>query len=172
VEQLVDWLNGADRELAAIVGVTPRKAAPRVTAMAGHVPRARIEQTVDRRRKYISRSTVVRGCENCGEPFTGKRCKNCGFTPLVTDDAGADRQRVVMAARQRANRDWTGDADDREFRRDILPKLQGVTLRRIMEATGLSKRFASQIRNGLAVPHRRHWTNLSRLYAPVARSQM
>jgi hypothetical protein len=65
-----------------------------------------------------------------------------------------------MMERQRTNRDWEGEVDDRNFRRDILPGLQGVTLRRIMEATGLSKRFASQLRNGHAVPHRRHWDAL------------
>ena len=69
-----------------------------------------------------------------------------------------------MMERQRTNRDWSGDdADGIDFRRDILPGLQGVMLRRIMEATGLSKRFASQIRNGLAVPHRRHWPSLATL---------
>jgi hypothetical protein len=68
-----------------------------------------------------------------------------------------------MMERQRVNRDWDGSADDRDFKRDILPGLQGVTLRRIMEATGLSKRLASQIRSGLAVPHRRHWAALSML---------
>jgi hypothetical protein len=36
-----------------------------------------------------------------------------------------------------------------------------VTLRRIMEATGLSKRFAYQIRNGPATPHRRPWAPLA-----------
>ena len=84
--------------------------------------------------------------------------------PISTDDIGADRQRAIMMQRQRTNRDWSGPDDDRDFKRDILPDLQGVTLHRIMEATGLSKRFASQIRRGLAVPHRRHRDTLASLY--------
>jgi hypothetical protein len=91
------------------------------------------------------------------------RCRDCGFAPVAVDDHGADRQRAVMMERQSTNRDWAGVPDDRDFKRDILPGLQGVPLRRIMEATGLSKRFASQIRRGLAVPHRRHWQALEKL---------
>jgi hypothetical protein len=163
VELVVDRLDGADRELSALVGITPRKGKPRVAGLVVYRPRARIETTVDRRRKYQSDAKPERRCHNCGELFRGKRCKACGFCPVAVDDAGANRQRVVMMARQRVNRDWAGEPDDRDFKRDILPGLQGVTLRRIMDATGLSKRFASQIRNGLAAPHRRHWDALDRL---------
>jgi hypothetical protein len=115
---------------------------------------------VDRRRKYPSDAAPEARCQNCGEPFSGKRCRDCGFAPVAVDDLGADRQRVVMIQRQRTNRDWADEPDGRDFKRDILPGLQGVTLRRITEATGLSKRFASQIRRGLAVPHHRHWDGL------------
>ncbi len=163
VESLVDLIGGADRDLAPLVGLAARKAKPRLAGIAEHVPRARIATTVDRRRKYASDAQPDRRCQNCGELYRGKRCKDCGFAPLSVDDAGADRQRVAAMAQARANRDWTGPVDDRDFRRDILPGLQAVTLRRIMEATGLSKRFASQIRNGLAVPHQRHWKALSAL---------
>jgi hypothetical protein len=148
--------TSADRELSPLVGLAARKAKPRLAGIADHVPRARIATTVDRRRKYASDARPDCRCQNCGELYRGKRCKDCGFAPVSIDDAGADRQRVGA----RANRDWSGPADDRDFKRDILPGLQGITLRRIMEATGLSKRFASQIRNGLAVPHRRHWDAL------------
>jgi hypothetical protein len=66
-----------------------------------------------------------------------------------------------MMDRQRTNHDWEGQHDDRDFVRDILPALRCVTLRRIVVASWLSKRFASQIRYGLAVPHRRHWKVLT-----------
>jgi hypothetical protein len=163
VEWLVDQLNAADRELSAIVGITPRKLSQRVVGVAGYRPRARVATTVDRRRKYESTLLTEPHCSNCGEVFRGKRCKQCGFAPVVADGDGDDRQRGVMMQRQRANREWTGFSQDRDFKRDILPGLQAVTLRRIMEATGLSKRFASQIRNGLAMPHARHWEALSEL---------
>jgi CRISPR-associated endonuclease Cas1 len=163
VENLVDLLGSADRQLSPLVGLAGRKAKPRLAGIAAHMPRVRIAVTVDRRRKHVSGAVPDRRCHNCGEPFRGKRCKDCGFAPVLADDTGADRQRVAAMVQARADRDWRGAADDRDFKRDILPRLQGVTLRRIMEATGLSKRFASQIRNGLAVPHHRHWEALSRL---------
>jgi CRISPR-associated endonuclease Cas1 len=163
VERIVDLIGRADRELAPLVGLAARKAKPRLSGIAEHMPRARIATTVDRRRKYASDARPDRRCQNCGELYTGKRCKDCGFAPVSVDNAGADRQRVAAMTQARANRDWSGPADDRDFKRDILPGLQTVTLRRIMEATGLSKRFASQIRNGLAVPHKRHWRVLASL---------
>lgn len=147
----------------ASVAITPRTMQPRVADLGRRRPRARVETTVDRRRKHQSDAKPKRLCPECQGSLTGKRCKQCGFAPVLTDDRGADRQRVVMMKRQRTNRDWSGPEDDRNFRRDILPGLQAVTLRRIMEATGLSKRFASQIRRGLASPHRRHWKALSDL---------
>jgi CRISPR-associated endonuclease Cas1 len=163
VEHLVDQLNADDRILATSVGITPRATRPRLRNAEKHVSRARIGTTVDRRRKYESGSIPDRRCPNCGKLLRGKRCSDCGFTPITTDTVGTDRQRATMMKRQRTNRGWRGPVDDRDFRRDILPGLQGVTLRRIMEATGLSKRFASQIRSGLAVPHRRHWPSLMQL---------
>lgn len=163
VERVVDLIGSADRELSPLVGLAGRKAKPRLARIAEHMPRARIATTVDRRRKHASDAVPERRCHNCGEPFPGKRCEDCGFAPVSVDDAGADRQRAGAMAQARANRDWSGPADDRDFRRDILPGLHGVTLRGIMAATGLSKRFVSQIRNGLAVPHRRHWSALAAL---------
>jgi hypothetical protein len=172
VDRAVAIRRGADRraprrpaqrsrsELAERVGVCPRPGRPRLAGFSERRPRARIETAVDHRGKRASDAKPGRRCHNCGEPIRGKRCLDCGFAPVAVDDGGADRQRVVMTERQRRYRDWEGAPDDRDFKRDILPGLQGVTLRRIMEATGLSKRCASQIRRGLAVPHKRHWDKL------------
>jgi hypothetical protein len=166
VDRLVDLLEHGERELCALVGITPRRVKSRVAALiSSGRGRQRIATTVDRRGKRQASVMPEQRCQNCGETLSGKRCRDCGFAAVAFDDAGADRQRVVMMERQRANRDWTDDAGEVDFARDILPGLQAVTLRRIMEATGLSKRFASQIRNGLAVPHRRHWPALTRLNA-------
>jgi CRISPR-associated protein Cas1 len=169
VEHVVDLFERADRELSAAVGITPRTVKPRVAALgAGSQRRPRIATAVDRRGKRQATVAPDRRCHNCGEPVHGKRCRDCGFAPVYVDALGADRQRVVMMERQRTNRDWSGDDGGLDFQRDILPYLQGVTLRRIMEATGLSKRFASQIRNGLAVPHRRHWDALRALSSRIS----
>ncbi|MEZ4494256.1 MAG: hypothetical protein R3C29_13200 [Dehalococcoidia bacterium] len=50
--------------------------------------------------------------------------------------------------------------DPETFVSEILPLLQGVPLRAISAATGLSLRYCSMIRRGEWVPHTRHWTNL------------
>ncbi|MDP9369369.1 MAG: hypothetical protein M3Q03_14030 [Chloroflexota bacterium] len=59
-----------------------------------------------------------------------------------------------------------GDADQGDaevFRREVLPKLQGVPLGVMAKATGLSEGYCSFIRRGEKVPHRRHWASLARL---------
>lgn len=47
-----------------------------------------------------------------------------------------------------------------EFTETILPLLTVVTVPEMMEATGLSSGYCSQIKRGLKVPHPRHWTSL------------
>jgi hypothetical protein len=49
------------------------------------------------------------------------------------------------------------------FKRDILPRLQGVPLSRIMKATGFSRRYASLARRGLYTPHPVHYDALATL---------
>jgi len=43
-----------------------------------------------------------------------------------------------------------------DFRRDILPKLQGVPVRAIAEAMGGTISHGSKVRCGHTVPHKRH----------------
>ena len=50
--------------------------------------------------------------------------------------------------------------DPEFFVRDILPELQGIPLRKLAEATGLSVQDCGLIRRGLRVPHPRHWEAL------------
>jgi CRISPR-associated endonuclease Cas1 len=58
------------------------------------------------------------------------------------------------------NREHRDTADPEGFRREILPSLLDVPLRRLMAATGLSNAYCSQIRRGLVTPHPRHWEGL------------
>lgn len=44
-----------------------------------------------------------------------------------------------------------------EFTERILPRIQGIPLRAISDATGLSLTQCARIRKGLAVPHPMHW---------------
>ena len=49
------------------------------------------------------------------------------------------------------------------FAREILPRLAGVKLSEIVEATGMSKAFASQVRGGKFTPHVSTWESLAGL---------
>jgi len=78
--------------------------------------------------------------------------------------AAAKHRGATQSKHQRALAAWDGapgDADEATFRRDILPALQRLPLSAIMRASGLSIRYCSLIRRGLAVPHPRHWAALA-----------
>ena len=88
------------------------------------------------------------------------------------------RRGAAIAARKQALREWEashpGAAYDPDlFRREILPGLQDVTLSRIMEAAGISKAFASDVRRGKYVPHVSTWDALTELVrAPLEDSAL
>jgi transcriptional regulator with XRE-family HTH domain len=55
------------------------------------------------------------------------------------------------------------------FRREILPLLRTIPIRRIAREVGISLRYASLIRRGEYVPHPRWWEALQALArAPMA----
>ncbi len=72
--------------------------------------------------------------------------------------ANAQRMREVRAWDREHER-----ADPVVFRREILPGLQGIPLRRLAKATGLSVQHCGLVRRGLRVPHPRHWSVLAAL---------
>ena len=55
------------------------------------------------------------------------------------------------------------EADPDVFRQEILPRLNGVTLRAMAKVTGLSEGYCSFVRRGIKVPHRRHWISFAQL---------
>jgi hypothetical protein len=67
--------------------------------------------------------------------------------------------------RKREAREWDeryGKLTDLPaFQPEILPLVQGVPLRRLQRATGLSLRYVSLIRRGEKTPHPRHWGALA-----------
>ena len=83
-----------------------------------------------------------------------------GEDPAHSEEANRQRGIKVSQA-QKAFRQWNaahgGEADPEVFRRDILPRLQSVSLGMMAKATGLSQSYCSSIRRGLHVPHQRHW---------------
>jgi hypothetical protein len=52
--------------------------------------------------------------------------------------------------------------DEAWFKREIVPKLDGFSLKDIAKATGLSLAACSRIRAVAKVPHLRHWITYSR----------
>lgn len=77
----------------------------------------------------------------------------------------AVKRAATLAARQAANRAWDAlphpELDGVDFARDIWPWLQGLPVRQLANATGLSVIYCSHIRSGAKVPHPRHWIPLS-----------
>lgn len=73
----------------------------------------------------------------------------------------AERQRE----RQREENEWNAAHPERpgsdDFRRDVLPAIQGVSLGELARRTGLSIAYCARIRRGEEVPHPRWWTILA-----------
>jgi CRISPR-associated endonuclease Cas1 len=86
-----------------------------------------------------------------------------GVDPAHGGEAAKRRGETIRRRKNEAT-DWSGrasaPADVELFRRDILPSLQEVPLRRLVEASGLSLRYCALIRRGERVPHERHWLAL------------
>lgn len=73
--------------------------------------------------------------------------------------AGLVRRQAERAAWEAAN---PGPYDDEAFRRDVLPRIAGISVRAIMQATGLSTAQAWRIRRG-KLPHPMWWKTLQQL---------
>jgi hypothetical protein len=56
--------------------------------------------------------------------------------------------------------DWL---NEETYRREIQPRLKGVTLSALASALGISIPYAVEIRSGKRVPHPRHWKTLAEL---------
>jgi CRISPR-associated endonuclease Cas1 len=87
-----------------------------------------------------------------------------GIDPL-TPEARA-RIAAAQSRRRRETSDWNqahgGQPDPEAFRREVLPLIQGVSIRELVRRTGLSLTFLSQVRRGAEVPHRRWWNALAK----------
>jgi hypothetical protein len=82
----------------------------------------------------------------------GESGRQCGQT-------NAQHQQAIVAWQ---SPEHDGDAE-LDFQRDIWPKLQQVSLKALMQATGLSLRYCWLIRRGERTPHPRHWAALASL---------
>jgi len=97
-------------------------------------------------------------------PAKLKAMRDAGSDPTATPEA--QRRRAAGVSKQRrAAIAWRDDGslDGIDFRRDILPRLQGITVRVIADALGISQSHASKVRCGKIHPHKRHWKALMQL---------
>ena len=110
-------------------------------------------------------------CPDCAAPVTNHRhvrCDNCiNNDPKQTKEIRS-RRGAAIAARKQAIKEWEqsglGETYDPNYFKDhILQQLKTVKLADIVQATGLSKSYASQIRNGIYEPHMSVWTKLETL---------
>jgi CRISPR-associated endonuclease Cas1 len=90
--------------------------------------------------------------------------RHAGADPSHGGDA-SKRRGATQSRQQRERREWNAaesgaSFDPESFRREILPRIQGVPLLELARMSGLSLPYVSQIRRGLRVPHPRHWPSL------------
>lgn len=96
------------------------------------------------------------------------RCDECiAADPRQTLEI-RERRRAAISSRKRALREWDeahpGAAyDPAYFHREVLPRLKPIKLAQIMEAAGVSKGFALDIRRGRYSPHVSTWPALAKL---------
>ncbi len=90
-----------------------------------------------------------------------------GVSPAHGETAGrkrGERNAAHVASVTAWEKEHAGvRTDPATFARDILPCLQRVPLRAMIQATGLSEGYCSFVRRGQKVPHRRHWDALREL---------
>jgi hypothetical protein len=110
-------------------------------------------------------------CPDCGAEVTNARhvrCEACiAADPRQAPEVRGRRGRAI-AARKAALRAWSEAAGEMAYdpdwwARDILPRLGGVRLAEIIEATGCCKATASSWRNGHTTPHVAEWAKLAEL---------
>lgn len=147
------------KQRAAQAAVKARKAAAKY----------RNPRTLPKQRPVGTPALPLWSCPECGSPVANPRhvlCETCqdktGHTPAVRENRGR-----AIAARKRALKEriaaFGSDIDPALYRERIWPALKGVKLAAIMEASGFSKGYASNIRAGTWTPHVSTWPALARL---------
>ena len=128
-------------------------------------------QSTTARQRASGKTVAPWSCPECGGQVTNHRhirCDSCiAADPRQTSELRG-RRGAAIAGRKKAQREWGGNhpvesSDPEYFRREILPGLAKVTLAEIIAAIGISKAFASQVRDGKFTPHVSTWPALQRL---------
>jgi len=173
--------KGTVRRGPGLKGMTPRakpKQRPTVPADAGlPVPpcrtcggEIRLEDDRDRPRGRYCALCLADRRREVGEtlnPLAHAVAKRSGVRATHTSSATA-RRKAGVASHRAAQKEWEaahgGEVFDPEwFRREVLPRLERVSLVTIARETGISTSAASRVRSGKQLPHPRHWEALIRL---------
>ena len=174
IDQLSKALTGARRRIAGSAGGSVRPPSERLAPVPRRRSRPKPLPSCKRCGDPVPRRERVY-CDAClphyqSEQFT-QAFVNSGLSALEKKKAaGQDATHGGAAARLRGHATaqrkaeivaWESEygklIDLSAFEREILPKIQAVSLSRLQRATGLSLRYVSQIRRGEKRPHPRHW---------------
>jgi ribosomal protein L37E len=95
------------------------------------------------------------------------RARAEGADPAQTV-AAQERRRQSLLATKAAEAGWRSHpsvslVSEEDFHVQVLPRLQGKTIRELQHATGLSSSACSRIRSRDLEPHPRHWSSLAAL---------
>jgi CRISPR-associated protein Cas1 len=96
-------------------------------------------------------------------PAALAKVRDLDADPAHGREAGT-RRAETMRRRHREAADWSVESVEPDgadvFGQEVLRAIQGVPLRQLVKATGLSLRYCALIRRGERVPHPRHWAKL------------
>jgi hypothetical protein len=109
-------------------------------------------------------------CRECLVPISSKSLVNAAWVGRIAAQS-AEAQRRRAATHQRhvvAQRAWSPAQqpawlNEEAYRRQIQPRLAGLTNKIIAETLGVSMPYAADVRRGHRRPHPRHWQALSNL---------
>lgn len=145
---------------SAIVIGQARKARARETSTTGAAAKQRPPKTT---------ALPPGACLDCGAPVATRRsvlCPACqdraGYTPTMLKNRA-----LAISARKRALKErevvFGTDVDPAFYRQHIWPRLEGVKLAAMVEATGYSTAHCSALRAGKWTPNVSTWPALARL---------
>ena len=114
---------------------------------------------------------------SCGSVVASRTRTYCDACLAGAASGDTRLKRAAASSRQQeALAEWRLAGFERQepeiFRKEILPLLKRMPIRKMMTATGLSEPYCHRIRRGEAVPHRRHWQALRELAEELAKGTL